>query len=373
MKSVSNYWTRWIAKLKGPPLCRTEAQFRGELFTPDQLSRHARTLAASHHVGSHVGPDVLLARLERNEEVIRAFNGTILALDKTRRITPAADWLIDNFYIIEEQIQMARLHLPKGYSRELPRLLDGHSAGVPRVYDIVIELIAHTDAQMDVGSLSAFVAAYQSVVSLKLGELWAIPIMCRLSLIDNLQCITSRLAIARKERDLAHSWVERLHEMAKTNPAQLIVVVAEMAKSEIPLTSSFVAEFCQCLSQHSTVLHFARTWLEQQLSEHGLSVEQLIHRESQMLAADQVSMSHCIASLRLLGAIDWKDFVESLSLVEATLRTDPAGIYPTMDFATRDRYRHVVEALARHGEMGEADVARKSTDLARHPHDFSIG
>ena len=364
MKTVANYWTRWIAKLKGPVLCPTEAQLRGELFTPDQLARHARALAVSHHVGSHVGPDVLLVKLERNEEIIRGFNGMILALDKTRRITPAAEWLIDNFYIIEEQIQMARLHLPKGYSRELPRLLDGHCAGVPRVYDIVIELIAHTDAQIDAGSLSAFIAAYQSVVSLKLGELWAIPIMCRLSLIDNLQCITSRLVTARHERDLAHSWVERLHEMAKTNPSQLIVVVAEMAKSEIPLTSSFVAEFCQCLSQHSTELHFARTWLEQQLSDHGLSVEQLIHRESQMLAADQVSVSHCIASLRLLGAIDWKDFVENLSLVDATLRTDPSGIYQTMDFTTRDRYRHVVEALARHGEMGEADVARKAVDLA---------
>ena len=364
MKTVANYWTRWIAKLNGPPLCMTEAQSRGELFTPDQLGRHAKALAASHHVGSHVGPDVLLSRLEKNEAVIRTFNGIILSLDKTRRITPAAEWLIDNFYIIEEQIQMARLHLPKGYSRELPRLIDGHYAGLPRVYDIVIELIAHTDAQIDVGSLTAFVASYQSVVSLKLGELWAIPIMCRLSLIDNLQCITSRLIVARQERDLAHSWVERLHEMAKMNPSQLIVVVAEMAKSDIPLTSSFVAEFCQCLSQHSTELYFARTWLEQQLANHGLSVEQLIHRESQMLAADQVSVSHCIASLRLLGAIDWKDFVESLSLVEATLRTDPAGIYATMDFATRDRYRHVVEAVARYGEMGEADVARKAVDLA---------
>lgn len=200
---------------------------------------------------------------------------------------------------------MARRHLPRGYSRELPRLLNSPSAGLPRVYGIVLELISHVDAQIDAEPLRVFhSASYQTVSSLKLGELWAIPIMLRLGLIENLQRITTQLSTARDHRDLAEWWVNRLQEMAESNPSNIVVLVADMAKSELPLSSSFVAEFCQRLSQHSSVLHLARGWLEQRLVAQGLSIEQLIQQESQNQAADQVSVSHSIASLRFLSAMD---------------------------------------------------------------------
>ena len=302
--------------------------------------------------------------MDENEERLRAFNRATLAVNPSRRITPAAEWFLDNFYLIEEQIQMARRHLPRGYSRELPCLLNSPSAGLPRVYDIVLELISHVDAQIDAGPLGAFIAAYQSVDSLKLGELWAIPIMLRLGLIENLQRITTRLTFARFDRDLADLWVDRLQEMAEKNPSQLVIVVADMAKSDLPLSSSFVAEFCQRLSRQSPVLHLARGWLEQRLVEQGLSIEQLVQLESQSQAADQVSVSHSIGSLRFLSAMDWKEFVETLSLVETTLRSDPAGVYSKMDFSTRDRYRHSVEFFARHSRLSEAELAQRAIQLA---------
>src|SRR6185295_10322914 len=112
------------------------------------------------------------------------------------------------------------------------------------------------------------------------------------------------------------------------------------------------------------VLHLARSWLEQRLVEQGLSIEQLVHQESQNQAADQVSVSHSIASLRFLSAMDWKEFVESLSLVEKALRSDPAGVYSEMDFSTRDRYRHSVEFLARHSQLAETEVAQRAIQLA---------
>ena len=187
------------------------------------------------------GSNRLLARLDQNEEILRSFNRATLAVDKTRRVTPAAEWLLDNFYLIEEQIQMARRHLPREYSRELPRLMNGPSAGLPRVYDIVLELISHVDAQIDAGPLTAFIAAYQNGAVLKLGELWAIPIMLRLGLIENLQRITTGLTIARQDRDLADAWVDRLQDMAEKNPSHLVIVVADMAQvrsSACPVRSS---------------------------------------------------------------------------------------------------------------------------------------
>jgi cellobiose phosphorylase len=342
----------------------SEPPLRAELFGVEQLARHAAAIATKHQVVTERGSNRLLARLDHNEEVLRAFNRATLAVDQTRLVTPAAEWLLDNFYLIEEQIQLARRHLPQEYSRELPRLANGPSAGLLRVYDIVLELISHVDAQIDAESLTAFVAAYQTVSALKLGELWAIPIMVRLGLIENLARITTGLASARRDRNLANVWADRLQEMAEKNPSHLVIVVADMAQTDLPLSSSFVAEFCQRLSRLNPVLHIARGWLEQRLVEQGLTIEQLVHQESQSQASDQVSVSHSITSLRLLSAIDWKEFVETLSLVEQTLRGEPADVYGDMDFATRDRYRHVVESLARLSRLSETEMARKAVELA---------
>src|SRR5438270_3497988 len=343
----------------------SEPPLRAELFGVEQLARHAQAIAAQHQLVVGKGSYRLLARLDHNEKVLRAFNRASLAADKTRRVTPAAEWLLDNFYLIEEQIQLARRHLPREYSRELSRLTSGPSAGFLRVYDIVLELLAHVDAQIDADSLSAFVAAYQTVAPLKLGELWAVPIMLRLGLIENLARITTGLAQGRRDRDLANQWVERLQAMAEKNPSRIVIVVADMARADPSLSSAFVAEFCQRLSRLNPVLHLARGWLEQRTLEQGSSVEQLIHQESQNQASDQVSVSHSISSLRLLSAIDWKEFVETLSLVEQTLRGEPADVYGDMDFATRDRYRHVVETLARYSALSEMEAARKAVELAQ--------
>ncbi len=353
------------AKLRARRPRTPELPLRAELFGVEQLARHARLIAAQHQIVEGRASARLLTRLDGNEKVLRAFNRATLAVDQSRRVTPAAEWLLDNFYLIEEQIQLARRHLPEHYSRELPRLANGSSAGFLRVYDIVLELIAHVDAQIDADSLSAFVDAYQTVAPLKLGELWAVPIMLRLGLIENLARVTTGLAQGRRERNLANQWVERLQAMAEKNPSRIVIVVADMARADPPLSSSFVAEFCQRLSRLNPVLHLARGWLEQRTLEQGLSVEQLIHQESQSQASDQVSVSHSISSLRLLSAIDWKEFVETLSLVEQTLRGEPADVYGDMDFATRDRYRHVVETLARQSALSEIEVARKAVELAQ--------
>ena len=362
MQTFSLQWRNWLARKTLPR--PGEPPLRAELLSVEQLAGHAKTLAARHRLTHRQVTTRLLARLDRNQEILRTFHHETLAINPAHRITPAAEWLLDNFYLIEEQIQMARRHLPRGYCRELPPLGNGPSAGLPRVYDIVLEFIAHVDAQVDAGPLRAFIAAYQTVGSLKLGELWAVPIMLRLGLIENLQRITTRLTLAREDRELADGWVDRLQDMAEKNPSRLVIVVADMAKSDLPLTSSFVAEFCQRLSRQSPVLHLARAWLEQRLMEQGVSIEQLVQLESQSQAADQVSVSHSIASLRFLSAMDWKDFVESLSQVESILRTETAAVYRAMDFATRDRYRHAVEFCAQHSRSTEAEVALQAVQLA---------
>ena len=368
-KSILGNLPHLGANLRGNGLAKKfagdEPPLRSELFSSDQMKQHGKTLAGSHKLGPQGLPDRLLTRLAENEGVLTgACNLLTAAVKANRRIAPAGEWLLDNFYLIEEQIRTARRHLPKGYSRELPRLLSGPSAGHPRVYDIALETISHGDGRVDPETLDSFVAAYQTVTFLALGELWAIPIMLRLALIENLRRAGARIAAGMIARNRAAHWAEQMTEIAEKDPKSLILVIADMARSNPPMVSSFVAEFARRLQGQSPALALPLTWIEQRLSESGLTIEQLIRSENQQQAADQVSISNSIASLRFLGAMDWREFVERMSVVEQVLREDPAGVYDKMDFATRDHCRHAVEKIAKGSRLSEGEVARKAIQLA---------
>ncbi|MDO8412779.1 MAG: glucoamylase family protein, partial [Gallionellaceae bacterium] len=342
-----------------------ESPLRAELFSADQMEQHGKHLATLHKLTQGHASDQLLSRLSANEEVLVGVCRLLTtAVTANTRISPAEEWLLDNFYLIEEQIRTAKRHLPKGYSRELPRLLHGPSAGLPRVYDIALEIISYGDGRVDVDSLTRFVASYQTLTALKLGELWAIPIMLRLALIENLRRVAACISLSRMNQELAIFWANKMMEVAKKDPKSLILVIADMARSKPPMVSSFVAELVRRLQGQSSALALPLTWIEQWLSEANLTIEQLIQSEAQRQAADQVSIGNSIGSLRLLTTTDWRDFVETLSVVEQTLGRDPAGIYLRMDFATRDRYRHEVERIAKRAGLAEGEVAQAAMQLA---------
>jgi len=342
-----------------------EPPLRAELFSAEQMAQHGKALAASHKLAPGRAPDRLLARLAANESALVGVCSLLTeAATESRRITPAGEWLLDNFYLIEEQIRTAKRHLPKGYSRELPRLALGPSAGRPRVYDIALEIIAHGDGRVDTEGLGRFVAAYQSVTALRLGELWAIPIMLRLALIENLRRVGVRIAAGRANRNSAGAWADQMMQTAEKDPKSLILVIADMARSNPPLVSAFVAELARRLQGRGPALALPLTWIEQRLSESGLTIEQLIQSENQQQAANQVSISNSIGSLRVLGATDWREFVETMSVVEQTLLEDPAGVYGRMDFVTRDRYRHATERMAKRSPLSEGEMARTAIRLA---------
>ncbi|MPZ45690.1 MAG: cyclic beta 1-2 glucan synthetase [Betaproteobacteria bacterium] len=330
------------------------------------MQGHARALAAEHTVGQERASDRLLARLSDNERALaRACALLTDAVARKTRISPAGEWLLDNFFLVEEQIRTARTHLPKAYSRRLPRLAEGPLAGRPRVYAIALDTISHGDGRVDANGLSSFVGAYQSVTPLQLGELWAIPIMLRLSLIENLRRVATRIADGLIERNRAAQWADQMTTVAENDPKSLILSTADMARSGLPMASSFVAEFARRLQGQSPALTLPLTWIEQVLAESGSTIAQSIQSENQQQAADQISISNSIGSLRFLSAMDWREFVETMSVVEHRLREDPAHVYSSMDFATRDRYRHVIEQLARASGRGEREVAHKAIELAQ--------
>ena len=341
-----------------------------ELFSSEQMEIYGKALAKSHKLSKGKSSDKLLGLLDDNEKILFDVHKQLVGRIKlSKNITPAAEWLLDNFYLIEEQIATARKHLPKKYSEELPCLAEGLSKGMPRVYGITQEMISHRDGRVEKSSLFNFIAAYQKNTILTLGELWAIPIMLRLSVIGNLSRISRNISFDMTGNNLAKFWADKMIEAVKEEPGNLILIIADMVRSKPDLTGSFVAAFIRKIHGKGPELAFALNWLEQQLLEIGSSGNDIVRKENQKQAADQVSMQNCISTLRFLDSIDWAEFVETLSSVEKVLIQDPAGIYPLMDFETRDKYRKVIESLSRTSNFSETEVAGKVLELTQKKED----
>lgn len=352
------------ARPRRPPAEGSPLQF--DLYTAEEMEQHGLRLAAAHQLARTRGADGLLTRLSENEQTLARVSMLLASRsDGEQRVTPAGEWLLDNYHLIEEEVRTARRLLPPGYSRELPRLAVGGRVSHPRVYELALQAVAHTDGRLDRGALSRFLEAYQTVQPLRLGELWAVPIMLRLALIENLRRVAARVADSMAERETAGRWADAMVHAAEHAPRDLILAVADMARSDPPITAPFVAELSRRLHGRGSALALPLNWVEQRLAEQSSTVDTMVKAEAQSQAAAQVSVSNSIGGLRLLASTDWREFVERLSVVDRTLREDPAGVYAGMDFATRDAYRHAVEALARSGGRDEPAVARVALERAR--------
>jgi cyclic beta-1,2-glucan synthetase len=346
----------------------TADPIRSELYNFDQMKVHAAIVAGSHKILKGKRDDKLLKRLDDNEKtLVEVRNLLVESIQSGQSITPAAEWLLDNFYLIEEQIVTAKKHLPKKYSEGLPYLANGKSSGMPRVYDIAIEIISHRDGHVDSNGLKGFISAYQSEKILTLGELWAIPIMMKLAVIENLRRIAEKSALDMIDNNLADYWSEQMIETVKKDPADLVLTIADMARTKPILNSPFVAGFTRKLQGKGPTFALPLSWLEQQLSKEGIAGTDLVWYENQKQAADQVSVKNSIGTLRFIGSTDWRKFVEGSSIVEQILREDITGTYPLLDFATRDRYRHVIETIAIRSSLSETEVAKKTIELTKRP------
>ena len=360
----------WLPRLRRAPLHERDTDpLHAELFSIEQLKRHAAALMAQARLEAQPGPDRLLPRLADNERALRAAYAVVTAAAPGQRIAPAEAWLLDNFYLIEQQITLARRHLPRGYSRQLPRLANGPQAGFPRIYELALELISHMDGRIDADNVHAFIAAGQTVSPLRIGELWAFPIMLQLALLENLRRVAVRIASRRAERDAAIAWADRMLATAEDEPKRLIQLLAEFAHADVPLTAPFVEEFYARLQAQGPAMGFVQTWVEHQLSQQGVTATELAEAAGRAAAANQISIANSIGSLRFIGQMDWRALVETHSVVEQCLRRDPAQVHAGQDFATRDRYRHIVEDIARQdvrglGEHAELAVAEAAVVLA---------
>ena len=330
---------------------------RTEAFGEEHLEQFPRDLAQACRVERK--PRVrqpLLRRFRDNSRFLeKAHHELSEAVRRKEPLSADAEWLLDNYYIIANVVREVKRDLPASYYAELPVLAVGPAHGFPRVFALAFGLIAHTDSSLDENEISRFVRVYQNVQPLSIGELWAVPAMLRLGLLENLRRLADQLLRTRTNREQTCEWARKL--LAEL-PATSGAIVAPPW-----LCDSSVVHLVQTLRDQGTAGPILE-WLEDYLHQQGVTVGDVLRREHQRQAANQVSIGNAITSLRLLDALDWSHFFEQASHVEALLHEDPAGAYPKQDFATRDRYRRAVEQLAKGARIDEEEVARRVVEVA---------
>ncbi|MGI8836691.1 MAG: GH36-type glycosyl hydrolase domain-containing protein [Pyrinomonadaceae bacterium] len=342
-----------------------EQPLSAEIFSVERLEQYAKVLAREHKTIQKKGRAQLLPRLEDNgRKLVTAYRSLVEAIRTGRGISPAAEWLVDNFHLVEEQLREIREDLPTSYYHELPKLADGELKDYPRIYAVAVALIAHTDCRLDTNTLRRFIAAYQTVAPLSIGELWAVAITLRLALVENLRRLATLIVGAREERERADKLADRLLEIAARQPDAVVPLIAERLGKRERIPHSFVVQITQRLREQDPAVMPVTEWLEAKLAKQNTNIEQVIHAEHQRQAATQVTVGNIITSMRLLSTLDWPDFFESVSLIEPLLGQDPAGAYLKMDFAARDRYRHVIERVSKRTRADELAVARGAVKLA---------
>ena len=340
------------------------APLRQEPLTSEGLQRQADRLATIIHPvtsSTHTGRP-LLQRLAESENVLQHIRHDLAdAARMDQTISLSAEWILDNMYIIQTHVDDVRRNMPKKYYQELPIVADGQMKGLPRVYAIASELVADTDARLEERNIINFIQAYQSKAVLTMGELWAIPMMMRIRLIECLHHLILHVDSRQHERELADFWANRLLNAVRNDPDQLLPLLAELAREKNSPSANFSDQLIGHLYDEEAALSPVRSWLERKLN---MQLGDAIQQEQKTQALEQVSLANAITSLRTLSQLDWRQMFEQLSRVHYMLNGDPDDIYLHMDFSSRDKYRHIVEQLARRSRIAEADVVRKTLDLA---------
>jgi cyclic beta-1,2-glucan synthetase len=349
-----------------PPLIvfpEVEGPIRAELFSVERLEQHAETLAAAQTVTqtSDEGRPLLPRVLENGRVLLEYYRATSKAISHEQAITPAAEWLLDNFYIVEEQLREIRDDLPPGFYRRLPKLASGHLQGYPRVFGVAWAFVAHTDSRFDPDVLRRFVNSYQRVQPLTIGELWAVAITLRVVLVENLRRVSEHIVRSRNSRVEADSLADRLLGTSGQSLVAPATVLRGFEKR--PLDRAFAVELVQRLRDLDPKVGPILLWLDERLSAQGSSADEIVRAEHQEQAAMSVTVRNIITSMRLMSAFDWQVFFESVSPVDEILRN--GSNFGEMDFATRDHYRHAIEGLSRGSDHTEIEIAQRAVHRAK--------
>ncbi|MDB5877853.1 MAG: cation tolerance protein CutA, partial [Variovorax sp.] len=355
LASLSTYASALLVR----PLAPSQQPIRAELFGIQRFAEHGRSLAraqAVQELGTDRGVAPFFPRVDENLASLRtAFDYIALISQSGRYVSPAAEWLLDNFHLVEAQLQQIREGVPRSYYARLPKLAAPPLAGLPRVYGIAWAYVAHTDSVLNADLFTTFLDAYQEVDELTLGELWALPTTLRVVLLENLRRVAESIAENKVAREVAHAVWDAEDPLSDID----LDAIYGMVQSH-GLHQSYCAQLWQRLPvERSERQSPVVAWTER----HCPAGPALINEAQANQAAANLTVGNIITTLRLIGQVEWADLIEPVSRSLRVLRDLPS--FASESERTRQQITHAMEQVARITERTERTVAETVVQLAQ--------
>nr|WP_245224282.1 glucoamylase family protein [Rhizobium halophytocola] len=331
---------------------------RSTYLTNEELEQKAAELARN---GTAEFPglfafDFFKRHKENEEEILRVYRTTAADVETGATITPAAEWLLDNHYIIEEAIQEVRRDFPKKFYRQLPTMnIAGNE--MPRTLALAWLFVAYTHSTVSQESMTALVEGYQSEQILEIGELWALPSMVRYVLVENLRRISTRVERSRQMRRRANETADEIIRIGNEDGSRELMQKIEPLLDD----NTFATQFLYRLRNGSQDTSFAINRLEAHLEHRGRTAEEALTGEQNRLSSGNVTMGNIVTSLREVDDTEWSVWVEQVCAVDRILGTHTD--YRELDFGSRNAYRSTIEKLARRSDHTEVEIAQKAIDM----------
>jgi len=331
----------------------------------DRLEKHASDIADfySKSKSSNCRKKLMRSLDKSFEKILDAYNFIDKETKNKKEIVSAAEWLLDNLYLIEKEYKDIKRNMPRQYYKGLPTICSDSLKGYPRIYHIAAEIVSHTDGKIDGNIIKKFIKSYQKKSVLSSSELWALPIMIRIALIQNISKLCEEIKYVHKEKIKSDLIAERIINAFNENKIEQ--ELKELSKMNIEFNMYFTERLLKILRDNGVDNHNTYLWIDEKLNKMGTNSERIIVHEHQKEANLQISMGNSVSSLRKVEALNWKKYFEILSEIENILREDPLGIYQFMDFESRDYYRHRIEKLAKKLGVAETFIAKKAIEFAK--------
>lgn len=347
LASLSDYARQLLDRPHAP----VQPPIRAELFGLQRFRQHGRSLARAQPVEAQSparGNAPFFPRVDENLASLRgAFDYIALISQSGRYVSPAAEWLLDNFHLVEAQLQQIREGVPRSYYARLPKLAEAPLAGLPRVYGIAWAYVAHTDSVLNSDLFTAFLDAYQDVDELTLGELWALPTTLRVVLLENLRRVAESIAQNKVASELAHAVWDSAETLSAGDLDVLFATIRERG-----LEHSYCTQLWQRLPGERTARPPALVAWTEHHCPHGPA---LIDQAQTDQAAANLTVGNIITTLRTIGQVEWADLIEPVSRSLRVLRELPS--FAQESELTRQQITHAMEQVARISGRTERSVA----------------
>ncbi|CCJ33635.1 GH36-type glycosyl hydrolase domain-containing protein [Caloramator australicus] len=321
------------------------------ILNSDELIQHAKDIARGHIISKiKRGLDILSPRLIDNYKYITNTYLKINEAAKVRKSLPSgSDWLLDNFYIIEDSYKNVIRNIKSKTYKELEIIDKGYFKDFPRIFILAVELISHTDGRIDRDILIDFLNSYQKVHHLSMSEVWSLPLALSVALLEKIRNLCEKL-------NSVHSEWEKSEKIIELDDYEKIIEFLSKELEDKKFTSSFIEHLLEVLKNKDMYYDPILDFVKSKLSDENISIDNLINIEHQEQAQLAVSFGNSINSLRLINALDWNEIFEEICVVDKILEKDK--FFKLQDKETRDYYRHKIKKLASKYGVSESKVAK---------------